>query len=81
MHGHTPGTITALLMAKIVGIVADQEFSQVSIWHIALYINIIPRGIRDGILSAFKFSYSLPYIDSVVPWPKFGIHPVRNEYI
>ena len=38
MHGHTPGTNTVLLIAITMSYLADQNFSQVSIWHIALYI-------------------------------------------
>ena len=40
MHGHTPGTNTVLLITNMIGFVNDEKFSQVSIWHIALYICI-----------------------------------------
>ena len=38
IHSHTPGTNTVLLITKMIGFVADEKFSQVSIWHIPLYI-------------------------------------------
>ena len=45
MHGHTPGTNTVLLITKMIGFVADEKFSQVSILahsiiHLYAYLNM-----------------------------------------
>ena len=49
MHGHTSGTNTVLLITKMIVFVADQKFSEVSIWHITLYI-----------LCTFQYKYNTP---------------------
>ena len=56
MHGHTPLTNTVLLITKMIGFVANQNVSQVSIWQIRTLPCI------DKILNTSEYSwgYRLP---------------------
>ena len=48
MHGHTPGTNTVLLIAKMIGFVADEILSGVHMVHsiIHLYVHFNMSVIR-----------------------------------
>ena len=62
MHGHTPGTNTLLLIAKMIDFVGNLNFSQISIWHIEfihlyVYFNTYTLPCIESILSTFQCSW------------------------